>query len=122
MYLNSLYRKFLIVGLSILLVFIIGLSNNEVHAQKVNLKQKIASIKWPSILKGKRISLDDSLNQQSPQPKVKKQNIQAPPKQPKVQNPRNQNRSVQSFNELYTYIYSYMIMAYSDFFCYIQKQ
>jgi hypothetical protein len=85
MYLNSLYKKFLIVGLSILLVFIIGSSNNEVHAQKVNLKQKIASIKWPRIFKGKRISLDDSLNQQSPQPKVKKQNIQAPPKQPKVQ-------------------------------------
>ncbi len=90
MYLNSLYRKFLIVGLSILLVFIIGSSNNEVHAQKVNLKQKIASIKWPSILKGKRISLDDSLNQQSPQPKVKKQKIQAPPKQPKVQKPKVQ--------------------------------
>ena len=90
MYLNSLYKKFLIVGLSILLVFIIGSSNNEVHAQKVNLKQKIASIKWPRIFKGKRISLDDSLNQQSPQPKVKKQNIQAPPKQPKVQNPKVQ--------------------------------
>ena len=90
MYLNSLYRKFLIVGFSILLVFIIGSSNNEVHAQKVNLKQKIASIKWPSILKGKRISLDDSLNQQSAQPKVKKQKIQAPPKQPKVQKPKVQ--------------------------------
>ena len=90
MYLNSLYRKFLIVGFSILLVFIIGSSNNEVHAQKVNLKQKIASIKWPSILKGKRISLDDSLNQQSPQPKVKKQKIQAPPKQSKVQKPKVQ--------------------------------
>ena len=90
MYLNSLFRKFLIVGLSILLVFIIGSSNNEVHAQKVNLKQKIASIKWPSILKGKRISLDDSLNQQSPQPKVKQPKLQAPPKQPKVQKPKVQ--------------------------------
>ncbi len=90
MYLNSLYRKFLIVGLLFSIVFIIGSSNNEVHAQKVNLKQKIASIKWPSILKGKRISLDDSLNQQSPQPKVKKQKIQAPPKQPKVQKPKMQ--------------------------------
>ena len=90
MYLNSLFRKFLIVGLSILLVFIIGSSNNEVHAQKVNLKQKIASIKWPSILKGKRISLDDSLNQQSPQPKVKQPKLQAPPKQPKVKKPKPQ--------------------------------
>ena len=90
MYLNSLYKKFLIVGLSILLVFIIGSSNNEVLAQKVNLKQKIASIKWPSILKGKRISLDDSLNQQSPQPKVKQPKLQAPPKQPKVKKPKPQ--------------------------------
>ena len=90
MYLNSLYKKFLIVGLSILLVFIIGSSNNEVHAQKVNLKQKIASIKWPRIFKGKRISLDDTLNQQSAQPKVKKQKIQAPPAQPKVQKQKAQ--------------------------------
>ena len=90
MYLNSLYRKFLIVSFSILLVFIIGSCNNEVHAQKVNLKQKIASIKWPSILKGKRISLDDSLNQQSTQPKVKQPKLQAPPKQPKVQKPKVQ--------------------------------
>ena len=90
MYLNSLYKKFLIVGLSILLVFIIGSSNNEVHAQKVNLKQKIASIKWPRIFKSKRISLDDTLNQQSAQPKVKKQKIQAPPAQPKVQKQKAQ--------------------------------
>jgi hypothetical protein len=85
MFFNPLYKKFTIIGLSIILVFINGSYNNEVHAQKLNLKQKIASIKWPNILQGKRISLDDSLNQQSPQPKVKKQNIQAPPKQPKVQ-------------------------------------
>lgn len=89
MYLNSLYRKFLIVGFSILLVFIIGSSNNEVHAQKLNLKQKIASIKWPSFLKGKRISLDDSLNQQST-PKLKQPKLQTPPKQPKVQKPKVQ--------------------------------
>ena len=92
MYLNSLYRKFLIVSFSILLVFIIGSSNYEVHAQKVNLKQKIASIKWPSILKGKRISLDDSLNQQSTQPKVKQPKIQAPPKQSKAQKPKVQSQ------------------------------
>ena len=89
MYLNSLYRKFLIVGLLFSIVFIIGSSNNEAHAQKVNLKQKIASIKWPSFLKGKRISLDDSLNQQSP-PKVKQPRLQAPSKQPKVQKPKVQ--------------------------------
>ena len=92
MYLNSLYRKFLIVSFSILLVFIIGSSNYEVHAQKVNLKQKIASIKWPSILKGKRISLDDSLNQQSTKPKVKQPKIQAPPKQSKAQKPKVQSQ------------------------------
>jgi outer membrane murein-binding lipoprotein Lpp len=85
MYLNSLYKKFTIVGLSILLVFIIGANGNQVHAQKVNLKQKIASIKWPSILKGKRISLDDSLNVKvASQPKVKKSKLQAPPKETKV--------------------------------------
>ncbi len=89
MYLNSLYRKFLIVGLLFSIVFIIGSSNNEAHAQKVNLKQKIASIKWPSFLKGKRISLDDSLNQQST-PKVKQPKLQTPPKQPKVQKPKVQ--------------------------------
>jgi hypothetical protein len=84
MYFNPLYKKFVIVVFSILLVFIIGSYNNEVHAQKFNLKQKIASIKWPSILQGKRISLDDSLKQE-PQPKVKKPKLQAPPKEPKVQ-------------------------------------
>jgi len=83
MFFNPLYKKFTIIGLSILLVFILGSSNNKVHAQKLNLKQKIASIKWPSILQGKRISLDDSLKQQ-PQPKVKKTKLQAPAKQPKV--------------------------------------
>ena len=86
MYLNSLYKKFTLVGLSILLVFIIGSNTNEVHAQKLSLKQKIASIKWPSILKGKRISLDDSLNVKvASQPKVKKTKVQPPPKQTKVQ-------------------------------------
>ena len=83
MFFNSLYKKFTIIGLSILLVFILDSSNNKVYAQKLNLKQKIASIKWPSILQGKRISLDDSLKQQ-PQPKVKKTKLQAPAKQPKV--------------------------------------
>ena len=48
-----------------------------------NLKEKIASIKWPSILQGKRISLDDSLKQ-VPKQKVKKTKLQAPAKQPKV--------------------------------------
>jgi hypothetical protein len=86
MYLNSLYKKFTIVGLSILLVFIIGANSNLVYAQKVNLKQKIASIKWPSILKGKRISLDDSLKvKEASQTKVKKSKLQAPQKQAKVQ-------------------------------------
>jgi hypothetical protein len=86
MYLNSLYKKFTIVGLSILLVFIIGANSNQVYAQKVNLKQKIASIKWPSILKGKRISLDDSLKvKEASQTKVKKSKLQAPQKQAKVQ-------------------------------------
>jgi hypothetical protein len=86
MYLNSLYKKFTLVGLSILLVFIIGSNTNEVHAQKLSLKQKIASIKWPSILKGKRISLDDSLNVKiASEPKVKKTKVQPPPKQTKVQ-------------------------------------
>jgi len=61
MFFNPLYKKFTIIVLSIILVFINGSYNNEVHAQKLNLKQKIASIKWPSILQGKRISLDDSL-------------------------------------------------------------
>ena len=83
MFFNPLYKKFTIIGLSILLVFILDSSNNKVYAQKLNLKQKIASIKWPSILQGKRISLDDSLKQQ-PQPKVKKTKLQAPAKQPKV--------------------------------------
>ena len=71
MFFNPLYKKFTIIAFSILLVFIICSNNNKVHAQKLNLKQKIASIKWPSILQGKRISLDDSLKQE-PQPKVKK--------------------------------------------------
>ena len=83
MFFNPLYKKFTIIGLSIILVFIISSYNNEVHAQKLNLKQKIASIKWPSILQGKRISLDDSLKQE-PQPKVKKTKLQSPAKQPKV--------------------------------------
>jgi hypothetical protein len=83
MFFNPLYKKFTIIGLSIILVIINGSYNNEAHAQKLNLKQKIASIKWPSILQGKRISLDDSLKQE-PQPKVKKIKLQAPPKQPKV--------------------------------------
>jgi hypothetical protein len=83
MFFNPLYKKFTIIGLSILLVFINGSYNNEVHAQKLNLKQKIASIKWPNILQGKRISLDDSLKQESPA-KVKKTKLQASPKQPKV--------------------------------------
>jgi hypothetical protein len=83
MFFNPLYKKFTIIALSILLVFINGSYYNEVHAQKLNLKQKIASIKWPSILQGKRISLDDTL-QQEPQPKVKKTKLQAPDKQPKV--------------------------------------
>jgi hypothetical protein len=52
------------------------------QAQKFNLKQKIASIKWPGIFKSKKISLDDSLNQQS-QPKVK---------QPKSQSATSSNR------------------------------
>jgi hypothetical protein len=86
MYLNSLYKKFTLVGLSILLVFIIGSNTNKVHAQKLNLKQKIASIKWPSILKGKRISLDDSLNVKvASQPKVKKSKLQTPSKPTKAQ-------------------------------------
>ena len=83
MYFNPLYKKFTIIGLSIILVFINGSYNNEVHAQKLNLKQKIASIKWPSILQGKRISLDDTLKQE-PQSKVKKTKLQAPAKEPKV--------------------------------------
>jgi hypothetical protein len=83
MFFNSLYKKFTFIAFSILLVFIISSYNNEAHAQKLNLKQKIASIKWPSILQGKRISLDDSLKQE-PQPKVKKTKLQAPTKQPKV--------------------------------------
>jgi hypothetical protein len=83
MFFNPLYKKFTIIGLSIILVFINGSYNNEVHAQKLNLKQKIGSIKWPSILQGKRISLDDSLKQE-PQPKVKKTKLQSPAKQPKV--------------------------------------
>ena len=83
MFVNPLYKKFTIIGLSIILVFITGSYNNEVHAQKFNLKQKTASIKWPSILQGKRISLDDTLKQE-PQPKVKKTKLQAPSKEPKV--------------------------------------
>jgi hypothetical protein len=83
MFFNPLYKKFTIIAFSILIVFVIGSYNNEVHAQKLNLKQKIASIKWPSILQGKRISLDDSLKQ-VPQQKVKKTKLQAPTKQPKV--------------------------------------
>jgi hypothetical protein len=83
MFFNPLYKKFTIIALSIILVFINGSYNNEVHAQKLNLKQKIASIKWPSILQGKRISLDDTLKQE-PKTKVKKTKPQAPPKQPKV--------------------------------------
>jgi hypothetical protein len=83
MFVNPLYKKFTIIGLSIILVFINGSYNNEVHAQKLNLKQKITSTKWPSILQGKRISLDDSLKQK-PQPKVKKTKLQAPAKEPKV--------------------------------------
>jgi len=83
MFFNPLYKKFTIIALSIILVFINGSYNNEVHAQKLNLKQKIASIKWPSILQGKRISLDDTLKQE-PQPKVKKTKLKAPAKQPKV--------------------------------------
>ena len=71
MFFNPLYKKFTIIALSIILVFINGSYNNEVHAQKLNLKQKIASIKWPSFLQGKRISLDDSLKQVLQQ-KVKK--------------------------------------------------
>jgi hypothetical protein len=86
MYLNSFYKKFTLVGLSILLVFIIGSFNNKVHAQKLNLKEKIASIKWPSILTGKRISLDDSLNVKvASKPKVKKSKVQVPSKLTKVQ-------------------------------------
>ena len=83
MYFNPLYKKFTIICLSIILVFINGSYNNEVHAQKLNLNQKIASIKWPSILQGKRISLDDTLKQE-PQSKVKKTKLQAPAKEPKV--------------------------------------
>ena len=82
MFFNPLYKKFTLIAFSILLVFINGSYNNEVHAQKLNLKQKIASIKWPSILQGKRISLDDTLKQ-VPKPKVKKTKPQAPAKQPK---------------------------------------
>jgi hypothetical protein len=84
MYFNPLYKKFVIVVFSILLVFIIGSYNNEVHAQKFNLKQKIASIKWPSILQGKRISLDDSIKQE-PQPKVKKPISQVSPSSNRIQ-------------------------------------
>jgi hypothetical protein len=84
MFFNSLYKKITNVVLSILLVFTIGINNNEVHAQKFNLKQKIASIKWPSILQGKRISLDDTLKQQ-PQAKVLKPISQPSPTSNRIQ-------------------------------------
>ena len=78
MFVNPLYKKFTFIAFSILIIFIISSYNNEVYAQKLNLKQKIASIKWPSILQGKRISLDDTLKQE-PQPKVKKQSFRRQP-------------------------------------------
>jgi hypothetical protein len=84
MYFKPLYKKFINVGFSILILFIIGSYSNEVHAQKFNLKQKIASIKWPSILQGKRISLEDSLKQEA-QPKVKKPISQASPSTDRIQ-------------------------------------
>jgi hypothetical protein len=84
MFFNSLYKKFTIIGLSIILVFINGSYNNEVHAQKLNLKQKIASIKWPSILQGKRISLKDTLKV-LPQPKVLKPILQPSPTSNRIQ-------------------------------------
>lgn len=87
MYLNSLSKKFTLVGLSIILILIIGSYTNEVHAQKLSFEQKISAIKWPSILKGKRISLDDTSNVKiASQPKIKKLRLQAPPKVTKVQN------------------------------------
>ena len=91
MFFNPLYKKFTIIGLSILLVFILDSSNNKVYAQKLNLKQKIASIKWPNFLQGKRISLDDSLKHQ-PQPKVKKTKLQAPAKQPKIKKIKSESQ------------------------------
>jgi hypothetical protein len=84
MYFNPLYKKLKLIVLSISLVFIIGSYNNEVHAQKLNLKQKIASIKWPSNLQGKRISLDDTLKQQS-QSKIKKPISQVSPASNRIQ-------------------------------------
>jgi len=84
MFFNPFNKKFTNVGLSILLVFIIGLNNNEVHAQKLNLTQKIASIKLPSILQGKRISLKDTLKV-LPQPKVLKPISQPSPTSNRIQ-------------------------------------
>ena len=75
MYLNPLYRRFSRIAFLFILVFNLGINLNEVHAQKLNLKQKINAIKWPSILQGKKISLDDSLKQQS-QPKIKETKTQ----------------------------------------------
>jgi len=84
MYFNPLYKKLKLIVLSISLLFIIGSYNNEVHAQKLNLKQKIASIKWPSNLQGKRISLDDTLKQQT-QSKIKKPISQVSPTSNRIQ-------------------------------------
>jgi hypothetical protein len=89
MYLNPLYRRFRRIAFLFIIVFNLGINLNGVQAQKHNLKEKINAIKWPSILKGKKISLDDSLNQQS-QPQFKEPKIQAPSKQAKVQKPKVQ--------------------------------
>ena len=69
MYLNPLYRRFSRIAFLFIIVFNLVFNLNEVHAQKLNLKQKINAIKWPSILQGKKITLDDSLKQQL-QPKI----------------------------------------------------
>ena len=90
MYLNPLYRRFRRIAFLFIIVFNLGINLNGVHAQKLNLKQKINAIKWPSIFKGKKISLDDSIKLQT-QPKVKEAKLQAPPKQPKVQKPKVQS-------------------------------
>lgn len=76
MYLNPLYKRFSRIAFLFIIVFNLGINLNGVQAQKLNLKEKINAIKWPSILKGKKISLDDSLKQQS-QPQVKKENPQS---------------------------------------------
>ena len=76
MYLNPLYRRFSRIAFLFIIVFNLGINLNGVQAQKLNLKDKINAIKWPSILQGKKISIDDSLKQQS-QPQVKKEKPQS---------------------------------------------